>query len=73
MSDDVIPILIWFAQLKVRGLEKARVAFILALAAYDLIRLRKLLEAPPRAFTASDAPHYCRDGDTAAAQSRHGV
>jgi transposase len=34
-------------QLKVRGLEKARAAFILALAAYDLIRLPKLLEASP--------------------------
>lgn len=33
-------------QLKVRGIEKARTAFILALAAYDLIRLPKLLEAP---------------------------
>jgi transposase len=34
-------------QLKVRGLDKAKTAFILALAAYDLIRLPKLLEAPP--------------------------
>jgi len=34
-------------QLKVRGLEKAKTAFILALAAYDLIRLPKLLGAPP--------------------------
>jgi transposase len=34
-------------QLKVRGIEKAKTAFILALAAYDLIRLPKLLEAPP--------------------------
>jgi transposase len=33
-------------QLKVRGLEKAKTAFIFALAAYDLIRLPKLLEAP---------------------------
>lgn len=33
-------------QLKVRGIDKARTAFILALAAYDLIRLPKLLEAP---------------------------
>jgi transposase len=35
------------AQLKVRGLEKANAAFILALAAYDLIRLPKLMEASP--------------------------
>jgi transposase len=35
------------AQLKVRGLEKANAAFILALAAYNLIRLPKLLEVPP--------------------------
>jgi len=34
-------------QLKVRGIEKARTAFIFALAAYDLIRLPKLLEVPP--------------------------
>ena len=34
-------------QLKVRGIEKAKTAFILALAAYDLIRIPKLLEAPP--------------------------
>jgi transposase len=34
-------------QLKVRGIEKARTAFILALAAYDLIRLPKLLGVPP--------------------------
>jgi transposase len=34
-------------QLKVRGIEKAKTAFILALAAYDLIRLPKLLEVPP--------------------------
>jgi transposase len=33
-------------QLKVRGLRKANAAFILALAAYNLIRLPKLLEAP---------------------------
>jgi hypothetical protein len=33
-------------QLKVRGLEKARTAFILALAAYDLIRLPRLLQVP---------------------------
>lgn len=33
-------------QLKVRGIAKANTAFILALAAYDLIRLPKLLEAP---------------------------
>ena len=32
-------------QLKVRGLRKANAAFILALAAYNLIRLPKLLEA----------------------------
>src|SRR5215475_249023 len=34
-------------QLKVRGLEKANTAFILALTAYDLIRLPKLLGATP--------------------------
>lgn len=34
-------------QLKVRGLDKAKTAFIFALAAYDLIRLPKLLEVPP--------------------------
>ena len=34
-------------QLKVRGIEKAKTAFILGLAAYDLTRLPKLLEAPP--------------------------
>ena len=34
-------------QLKVRGIEKARTAFILALAAYDLIRLPRLLGVPP--------------------------
>ena len=34
-------------QLKIRGIEKARTAFILALAAYDLIRLPKLLETSP--------------------------
>jgi transposase len=34
-------------QLKVRGIEKAKTAFILGLAAYDLIRLPKLLEVPP--------------------------
>ena len=34
-------------QLKVRGLQKANAVFIFALAAYDLIRLPKLLEAPP--------------------------
>jgi transposase len=34
-------------QLKVRGIEKAKAAFILGLAAYDLTRLPKLLEAPP--------------------------
>jgi transposase len=34
-------------QLKVRGLEKANAAFIFALAAYDVIRLLKLLEIPP--------------------------
>ena len=33
-------------QLKVRGIEKAKTVFILGLAAYDLIRLPKLLEAP---------------------------
>jgi transposase len=33
-------------QLNVRGIAKANTAFILALAAYDLIRLPKLLEAP---------------------------
>jgi transposase len=33
-------------QLKVRGIAKANAAFILALAAYDLIRLPKLLDAP---------------------------
>jgi transposase len=35
------------AQLKVRGLPKAKAAFIFALVAYNLIRLPKLLEAPP--------------------------
>jgi transposase len=35
------------SQLKIRGIEKAKTAFILALAAYDLIRLPKLLEVPP--------------------------
>jgi transposase len=35
------------SQLKVRGLQKAKTAFIFALAAYNLIRLPKLLEAPP--------------------------
>jgi transposase len=34
-------------QLKVRGIKKATTAFILGLAAYDLIRLPKLLEVPP--------------------------
>jgi len=34
-------------QLKVRGIEKAKTAFILGLAAYDLIRLPRLLEEPP--------------------------
>jgi hypothetical protein len=34
-------------QLKVRGIEKAKAVFILALAAYDLIRIPKLLEALP--------------------------
>lgn len=34
-------------QLKVRGIDKAKTAFILGLAAYDLIRLPKLLEVPP--------------------------
>lgn len=34
------------AQLKVRGLDKAKAAFILALTAYNLVRLPKLLEAP---------------------------
>jgi len=34
-------------QLKVRGIEKAKTAFVLGLAAYDLIRLPKLLEEPP--------------------------
>jgi hypothetical protein len=34
-------------QLKVRGIKKAKTAFILGLAAYDLIRLPKLLEVPP--------------------------
>jgi transposase len=34
------------AQLKVRGLEKAKAAFTFGLAAYNLIRLPKLLEAP---------------------------
>ena len=34
-------------QLKVRGIDKAKTAFILGLAAYDLIRLPKLLEEPP--------------------------
>src|SRR5579883_800676 len=34
------------AQLKLRGLEKANAAYLFALAAYDLIRLPKLLEAP---------------------------
>jgi transposase len=34
-------------QLKVRGIEKAKTAFILGLAAYDLIRLPKLLGEPP--------------------------
>jgi transposase len=33
-------------QLKVRGLSKAKAKFTLALAAYDLVRLPKLLEAP---------------------------
>jgi transposase len=35
------------AQLKVRGLEKANAVFLFALAAYDLIRLPKLLQVPP--------------------------
>jgi hypothetical protein len=35
------------SQLKVRGLRKANAAFIFALAAYDLVRLAKLLEIPP--------------------------
>ena len=35
------------AQLKVRGLHKANAAFILALAAYNLVRLPKLLAVPP--------------------------
>lgn len=35
------------AQLKVRGLNKTNAAFILALAAYNLVRLPKLLEVPP--------------------------
>jgi Transposase DDE domain len=35
------------AQLKVRGLAKAKAVFIFALAAYDLIRLPKLLALPP--------------------------
>jgi transposase len=34
-------------QLKVRGIEKAKTAFIFGLAAYDLIRLPKLLQVPP--------------------------
>ena len=34
------------AQLKLRGLDKVNAAFLFALAAYDLIRLPKLLEAP---------------------------
>jgi len=34
-------------QLKVRGIEKAKTTFLLGLAAYDLIRLPKLLEEPP--------------------------
>lgn len=34
------------AQLKLRGLAKARAAFTFALAAYNLIRMPKLLEAP---------------------------
>lgn len=34
-------------QLKVRGIEKAKTVFLLALAAYDLIRLPKLLELSP--------------------------
>ena len=33
-------------QLKVRGIAKANTTFILALAAYDLIRLPKILEVP---------------------------
>ena len=35
------------SQLKVRGLRKANAAFIFALAAYDLVRVAKLLEIPP--------------------------
>ena len=35
------------AQLKVRGLDNVKATFIFALAAYDLVRLPKLLEAPP--------------------------
>lgn len=46
-------------QLKARGIEKARTAFILALAAYDLIRLPKLLEAPSRALRVSGASSRC--------------
>lgn len=34
-------------QIKVRGIEKAKTVFLLALAAYDLIRLPKLLAVPP--------------------------
>jgi hypothetical protein len=34
-------------QLKVRGLQKANAVFIFALAAYDLVRMVKLLEIPP--------------------------
>lgn len=33
-------------QLKVRGISKVRAKFTLALAAYDLVRLPKLLQAP---------------------------
>ena len=35
------------SQLKVRGLRKANAAFIFALAAYDLVRLPKLLDIAP--------------------------
>jgi hypothetical protein len=34
-------------QLKVRGLQKANAVFIFALAAYDLVRMAKLLGIPP--------------------------
>lgn len=35
------------AQVKLRGLDKVEAAFLLGLAAYDLVRLPKLLAAPP--------------------------